>query len=83
MAKTAIRSVMDNYQARSHDNITVDLIIITGKGLRSVEAPILASAVAGVLQNEYHVVARQDEFNEGRLIVDVESLKNFVARGNW
>jgi DNA-nicking Smr family endonuclease len=81
MAASAVRSVMESYlRMQSIDDITTDLVIITGKGLRSASQPVLLGAVQKFLEREYGVNGKVDDSNEGRLILDAMSLRQFVCR---
>jgi DNA-nicking Smr family endonuclease len=84
MASAAIRSVMESYlRMKSPNQIAEDLIIITGKGLRSVNEPVLRSAIQRLLQRDYGIRGKIDAANEGRIIVDVETLKYLVSSQSW
>ena len=85
MAKAAVRSFMDGYSQRIDlpTEDAEDLVIISGKGLRSETTPILQNAVLSVLCNEYGVEAKVDESNSGRIIVEGAALRDYVSRNNW
>ncbi|CAJ1940268.1 unnamed protein product [Cylindrotheca closterium] len=86
MAKAAVRSCMDSYffgitNRMLDDRVGKDLVIITGKGLhtRSTDDPILQQTTLRLLQNEYGVSGAVKESNQGRVIVNVAKLKEFVT----
>lgn len=86
MAKAAIRSCMDSYLFKGtnrilDDFIGKDLVIITGKGLhtRSTNDPILQQTTLSILENEYGVSGAVKESNQGRVVVNVAKLKDFVT----
>ena len=80
MAKAAVRSHLESLLARKADRPDSDWIIVVGRGLRSVEAPVLKSTVQSLLEAEYGIKSKVLRENEGRLIVQLEDLRAFVAR---
>ena len=77
---------MDSYLFRRtnrilEDRVGKDLVIITGKGLhtKSTDAPILQQTTLSLLQNEYGVSGAVNESNQGRVVVNVAKLKEFVT----
>ena len=76
---------MESYRAEhSPEKITRDLVIITGKGLRSLDEPVLRDTVQRVLHTEYGFTGRVDPDNRGRLIVDREKLRQFASNNtSW
>jgi pentatricopeptide repeat domain-containing protein 1 len=84
LASAAVRSVMDSYlHKKSPKDITEDLVIITGKGLRSSSQPVLMGTVVRLLEGRYGVKGRIDDSNKGRLILDVETLHHFLTTKSW
>jgi hypothetical protein len=85
MAKAAIRSCMDSYLFRKRNRIIreggeKDLIIITGKGLNTVsnDGPVLQGTTLKLLESEYGLYGAVKDDNEGRVVLDVDILKEFV-----
>ena len=76
---------MESYRKEgSTEKITRDLVIITGKGLRSIDEPVLRDAIQGVLQNDYGFSGSVDPSNRGRLVVNVELLRQFSSNNtSW
>ena len=72
MARAAIRSHLEMLHRNNQFPPKERWIIIVGKGLRSEEEPVLASAVLSAL-SEFSLQGRQDEINPGRIIVQVGS----------
>jgi pentatricopeptide repeat protein len=84
LASAAVRSVMDSYlRKKSPEDITEDLVIITGKGLRSSDRPVLMRTVVGLLEGRYGVKGRVDNSNKGRLVLDVKTLQQFLTTKSW
>lgn len=82
MAKAAVRSHLESL-LEGQRQVKGDLIIITGKGLRSEATPILSSTVARLLENEYSIEATINERNTGRIVLSAEVLKVFVEAKKW
>jgi DNA-nicking Smr family endonuclease len=85
MAKAAIRSTMDSYLERKNPEYSPskDLVIITGKGLNSVNDPVLKGTVLRILTRDYGVEGKVEESNQGRIVVDVQALLEFVGSKSW
>lgn len=86
MAKAAVRSCMDSYLLRNKkktikDTGEKDLVIITGKGLNTVngDGPVLQDTTLSLLQREYGLHGTINDHNEGRVVLDVGTLKEFVG----
>lgn len=85
MASAAIRSCMDSFLFRKTNHITKeglekDLVIITGKGLNTVNnaGPVLQRATLDLLEKEYGLLGAVKDSNTGRVVVDIDMLKEFV-----
>ena len=85
MAKVAIRHTLDSYLSNTDNDLTADqdLVIITGRGRNSAYEPILKSTTLDLLWNEYQLEGKQDPTNPGRVIVDSNTLLQFVATNSW
>lgn len=85
MAKVALRYTLDSYLSNRNNNVTADqnLVIITGRGKNSAYEPILKSTTLDLLWNEYQVRGKLDPTNPGRVIVDSDTLLQFVATKSW
>ena len=86
MAGTAVRSFLDSILERGLESSVLkggDLIVIVGKGLRSYDDPVLLPTLKKIFEEEYGIQAQVDPLNEGRLIVDAENLRVFVAGRSW
>jgi hypothetical protein len=81
MAKAAVRCTIDSYLNKK--NTSGDLVTITGKGLSSVNDPILQGTTLDILEREYGVNGRVDDSNQGRIVVDLEILRVFVSSKSW
>ena len=85
MAKAALRSTIDSYVNGSgkKGGPMKDLVIITGKGLNSMNDPVLKATVVDLLQRDYGLKCKMDDSNQGRLIVGSEELREFVETKSW
>jgi len=82
MAKAAIRSHLDSLLSRDTEPhvLDEDWTIIVGKGLRSEDVPVLKTTVHSLLARDFGIAAKTDEQNEGRLIVQSQSLRDYVMK---
>jgi hypothetical protein len=78
---------MDSYLFRKRNRIfregvTKDLVIITGKGLNTINnnGPVLQRIALNLLEKEYGLYGAVKDSNTGRVVVDVDKLKDFVYR---
>jgi pentatricopeptide repeat domain-containing protein 1 len=92
MAKAAVRSYLDSLLASRNNAVVNDLgwTIIVGKGLRSRDnEPILLPTLRKLLEHEYGIdvskskSSEDGEINTGRLVVDGDTLRQFVASKSW
>jgi pentatricopeptide repeat domain-containing protein 1 len=93
MAKAAVRSYLDSLLASRNKNAIIDdhgWTIIVGKGLRSRDnEPVLLPTLRKLLEHEYDIDALKSKSSEngenniGRLIVDADTLRQFVAAKRW
>jgi hypothetical protein len=56
---------------------------VVGKGLHSLEKPVLDKAVSSVLTEEFDLTPYVDEANRGRIVVHKEALQKLVALRGW
>lgn len=82
LSRSAIRSHLEGVLAGS-DTPKHDLVVIVGKGLNSINEPILGTAVNQLLQEEYDIVASIDPLNSGRLIVSKDALAKIFQSQKW
>ena len=80
MAVIAVRSQIEKILYSSDDskssNDTKDIVLIVGKGKRSVDnKPVLMKAILLLLQEEYGINACIDENNAGRIRVPKASIE--------
>jgi hypothetical protein len=85
MACAAIRSLLDSLLKPGAElPAEGDLVVIVGKGLRSVDVPVLLPTLQDLFRQEYGIEAKLDVENSGRLIVDRQQLCDFIAADrNW
>lgn len=95
LARVTIRNYMESLLEQQHqqqriatnigidDNDNDDLVIVVGRGLRSLDSPVLMNATTHLFLSEYDIHPQVDPDNTGRLIVSVEALERFVRRNSW
>jgi DNA-nicking Smr family endonuclease len=84
MAKVALRSTLDSCLAKKRPEFAgKDLVIITGIGHNSANEPILKSTTLDLLRTEYQIKGEVDPFNPGRVVVDSDTLLQFVNSKSW
>jgi pentatricopeptide repeat protein len=85
MARAALRCHFETMLMNSRRPVIPDdgLLIIVGKGLRSAEEPVLMPAVQKLLEREYDIQATVQANNAGRLVIDADALRAFVATKSW
>ena len=76
---------MDSYLVNAKTEISPnqDLVIITGRGRNSVQDPILKATTLELLRNEYEIEGKVDPSNPGRVVVDSNTLLEFIACKSW
>jgi pentatricopeptide repeat protein len=82
LARAAVRSHLERLLAKPPTRIE-DLVIVVGKGLHSLEKPVLDKAVSSVLTEEFDLTPYVDEANRGRIVVHKEALQKLVALRGW
>ena len=88
MTRAALRSYMDgllsNIMKDKNTSLNNDLIIITGKGLRSGDnVPVLMPVVRTLLFDEYGIETTVEKSNHGRIKISSQLLKDVVTKKNW
>ena len=83
LARAAVRSYLESLLAGRRRAVVDDLVIVVGKGLRSIAAPVLGAAVTKILSEEYDIVASVVESNTGRLIVEKKDLQKLIDTRGW
>ena len=77
MAAAAVRSYVDKLLHLPVEALG-DRLIITGKGLRSQNEPVLSSVVMKVLKDDYGINGEVDPTNLGRIMITGKSLRDRV-----
>ena len=86
MAKIAVRIAINSLLQKqsSHDmDINDDLIIVLGKGKRSVGKIKLMPIIKQLLKDEYEINSSIEKENTGRLRIPSEVLIEFAKRRRW
>lgn len=85
MAKAATRDLLEGLLIKDAKGIDAskEVVIITGKGLRSENQPILKASTLEVFSKEYGVEAESVLDNEGRIILTSNAIKSFLQRNKW